>query len=147
MRYCTNFGNLLGENDQFCPSCNSAVKPAEETPSHVIVREMRHPDSTYSIAGYKDNFWVSGLRGWGQLLFVLVLLAGAFAGYHAARLQMWGSNQHNIEALIIFLIVFAPIAIGGFLLVAFMMIIVEMASDIGKIRYMLENPKKYTNHG
>jgi hypothetical protein len=34
--------------------------------------------------------------------------------------------------------IFLAFAIGGFLLVAALMVFVEMASDIGKIRYMLE---------
>jgi hypothetical protein len=53
---------------------------------------------------------------------------------------MW-SMKHYLEAIIAFAIAFLPFAIGGFLLVALMMVLVEMASDIAKIRYMLQNRK------
>jgi hypothetical protein len=137
MRYCTNCGNGLGKNDQICPACQTVVKPTGETPVQVIVKEKRPPEPEFSMVGFRDNFWVSGLRGWGQLLFLAALIGGAVAGYTASH-WLW-DGRNLARAIGAFLIAFLPFAIGGFLLVAVMMVFVEMASDIAKIRYMLTN--------
>jgi hypothetical protein len=139
MRYCTNCGTLLNDLDKNCPNCNAILKKFEETTERTpiqVVMAAPTQNPAYSLAKYKDNFWISGLRSWGQLLFLLALLAGAGAGYAASRFFS------KIEDKIIpFLIAFLPFAIGGFLLVALLLVFVEMASDIGKIRHMLENRK------
>lgn len=106
----------------------------KEAAPDAIVEDIPRTAPVYSSEGYKDNFWVGGLRSWGYFLFIIILIAGITTGYSTTQ-WMWGSNSGG--AIIAFLIAFLPFAIGGFLLVAFMMLFVEMASDIGKIRYML----------
>jgi RNA polymerase subunit RPABC4/transcription elongation factor Spt4 len=136
MKYCTNCGNLLGENDQtICPACKTVVKHTGETPGQAIIREQQQSPFVFLSVGYKDNFWVRNLRIWGYLLFIGTLISGAVVGYGASEWMRGG------EKALTFIIIFVLFAIGGFLLVAAMMLFVEMASDIGKIRHMLENRK------
>jgi hypothetical protein len=137
MRYCTNCGNLLNDLDTVCPACHTVTKSSGQTPAQAVVKEKRPSEPEFSIAGFKDNFWVSGLRSWGQLLFIGSLIAGGVAGYTASH-GAWNGERY-LEAFGLFFIAFLPFAIGGFLLVALLMLFVEMASDIAKIRYMLGN--------
>ena len=135
MRYCTNCGNLLGENDQACPACNTVVKSAGKIPIQADAWKKPPSAQVFSSEGYVDSFWIIGLRICGWVAFIGALIAGIDLGLKISR---WVAGN---EKFTVFLRVFLFFAIGGFLLVAVLMVFVEMASDIGRIRRMLESRK------
>jgi hypothetical protein len=135
--YCAKCGRFLGENNKVCPACDTAPKYTGQSPVQAVVIERRRSGPTLPNVRFKDNFWVNGLRLLGQLLFIISLIAGVIAGYAASQ-RAWRMKLYW-QSIGLFIADFLPFAIGGFLLVAALMIFTEAASAAGKIRHTLEN--------
>jgi hypothetical protein len=140
--YCSNCGKPLGENDQICPACQTVVKPTGKTPVQVLVKGKSSPEPAYSMAGFRDSFWVIGLKIWERILFVGILIGGIFLGAFALdRIFPDSVKLGYTQRLLLFSPAFIAAALVAFLVTAVLVVFIDMASDIAKIRHTLLNRK------
>ena len=142
---CSNCGRQLADDALFCPSCGANIpapqsastpqsttqyQPANQAPAFDELRSSYengtpYPrQNTYS-QGSGTTFWIVGLKIIAWIIFGLIILSGLIMGVIAS------AESYNPAFFFLFLIGSFIIA---FLCVATVMIFLDMAGDIRKIR-------------
>ena len=141
---CNNCGKELKDGIVFCPGCGSKVQaPAPNvarppqyqgqptaygTPANGVPYPQRPPHPAAS-SGMGTTMWIAGLKIITWIQFAIIILAGIVLGGIAAS---------SIRNPLIFFVCVIVAFILAFLSVAIMMIFLDIASDIHKMREKIE---------
>ena len=119
---CPKCGAIVSDESIFCEKCGEKVV--------VSINDVRKQDN---VSG--KDFWIDNLRAFARLTFLGCIISGMIIGYLVS-----GGGRDRI----LFIVIIAIGVIVGTISIGFIMVFLNMATDIRIIREYLikDQPKK-----